>query len=224
MKCFTSFSFLFLLLWLFPPATFSLEDEVVFTLKKREKKQTEVKKKDPTPLRFRRQSFSYSKDFVIYNEKPKSSLKPGTILKVNIPYPVIASFNEKFPLYGVIVSPFSGVLSGKIKGVKNTNRAVISFDEIIMNKENRAIKSFPVFLEGDLKEALLKDIFLNFFESLPSVLALTLRTQLPSAGIQFINSDLQNKMGKLSFIEQEKRKRLQYLEFKTIKLFKVVIK
>ena len=210
--------------FLFSPLVFSLEDEVVFKLKKRERKQTETKKKDPTPLKFRRESFSYSKDFVIYNEKPKSSLKPGTALKVNIPYPVIASFNEKFPLYGVIVSPFPGVLSGKIKGVKNTNKALVSFDEIIMNNEARAIKSFPVFLEGDLKEALLKDIFLNFFESLPSVLALALRTQIPSSGVHFINSDLQNKVGKLSFIEQEKRKRLQYLELKNIKLFKAVIR
>ena len=224
MKVLISLPFLFLLLWLFPPVTFSLENEVVFKLKKKERKQTETKKKDPTPLRFRRESFSYSKDFVIYNEKPKSSLKPGTVLKVNIPYPVIASFNEEFPLYGVIVSPFSGVLSGKIKGVKSSNKALISFDEVIFNKEPKAIKSFPVFLEGDLKEALLKDIFLNFFESLPSVLAFTLRTQIPSSGIHFINSDLQNKIGKLSFIEQEKRKRLQYLEFKNIKLFKVVIK
>ena len=137
---------------------------------------------------------------------------------------MIASFNEEFPLYGVIVSPFPGVLSGKIKGLKNTNKALISFDEIIMNEEPRAIKSFPVFLEGDLKEALLKDIFLNFFESLPSVLALALRTQIPSSGIHFINSDLQNKVGKISFIEQEKRRRLQYLELKNIKLFKVVIR
>ena len=224
MKIFISSSFLFLLVWLFPFATFSLDDEVMFKLKKRERKQTETKKKDPTPLKFRRESFSYSKDFVIYNEKSKSSLKPGTALKVNIPYPVIASFNEEFPLYGVIVSPFPGVLSGKIKGVKNTNKAQVFFDEIIMNNEARTIKSFPVFLDGDLKEALLKDIFLNFFESLPSVLGLALRTQIPSSGIHFINSDLQNKVGKLSFIEQEKRRRLQYLELNNIKLFKVVIR
>ena len=224
MKFLISSSFLFLLIWFFPFATFSLDDEVMFKLKKRERKQTETKKKDPTPLKFRRESFSYSKDFVIYNEKSKSGLKPGTALKVNIPYPVIASFNEEFPLYGVIVSPFPGVLSGKIKGVKNTNKAQVFFDEIIMNNEARAIKSFPVFLDGDLKEALLKEIFLNFFESLPSVLGLALRTQIPTAGIHFINSDLQNKVGKLSFIEQEKRRRLQYLELNNIKLFKVVIR
>jgi len=224
MKFLISFCLPFLLIWLFPYSAFSLENEVVFKLKKKERKQTETKKKDPTPLKFRRESFSYSKNFVIYNEKPKSGLKPGTALRVNIPYPAIASFNEEFPLYGVIVSPFPGVLSGKIKGVKNTNKALVSFDEIIMNEEGRAIKSFPVFLSGDLKEAILKDIFLNFFESLPSVLGLALRTQIPSSGIHFINSDLQNKIGKLSFIEQEKRARLQYLELNNIKLFKVVIR
>lgn len=207
----------------FPLSAFALEEEVVFTLKRKEKKQTETKRKDPTPLKFRRQSFSYSKDFVIFNESPKSSLKPGTVLKVNIPYPVIASFDEEFPLYGVIVSPFSGITSGKIKGVKNTNRVLVSFDEVIVNGKLEKIKSFPVFFEGDLKEAILKDIFLNFFESLPSVLALALRTQIPQTGIHFINSDLQNKMGKLSFVESEKRKRLQYLELKNIKLFKLVI-
>lgn len=226
MRFFSNLLFIFCLISvsLFSFPAFSLENEVVFKLKKKERKQQKAKKKDPTPLKFRRESFSYSKDFVIYNEPPKSSLKPGTVLRVNIPYSVIASFNEEFPLYGVIVSPFPGVLSGKIKGVKNTNKALISFDEIIMHEEGRAIKSFPVFLDGDLKEAILKDIFLNFFESLPSVLGLALRTQIPSSGIHFINSDLQNKMGKLSFIEQEKRARLQYLELKNIKLFKVVIR
>ena len=88
----------------------------------------------------------------------------------------------------------------------------------------KALNSFPVFLNGNLKESLLKDIALNFFESLPSVLALALKTQIPQAGIHFINTDLQNKMGKLSSLEIEKRKRQEYLELNDIKLLKVVIK
>ena len=207
----------------FPLSAFSLEEEVMFKLKRKERKRTETKRKNLIPSKFRRESFSYSKDFVVFNESPKSDLKPGTVLKVNIPYSVIASFDEEFPLYGVVVSPFKGIISGKIKGVKNTNRASVSFDGVIVNGEVQKIKSFPVFFEGDLKEAILKDIFLNFFESLPSVLTLALRTQIPQTGIHFINSDLQNKMGKLSFVETEKRKRLQYLELKDIKLFKLVI-
>ena len=186
MKFFSNsvFLFTFISCSLFSLPASSLEDEVVFKLKRKEKKQTETKTKkgNPVPLKFRRQSFSYSKDFVIYNEKPKSDLKPGTALRVNIPYPVIASFNEEFPIYGIVVSPFPGIVSGKIKGVKNTNKALISFDEIILNEESRKIKSFPVFFSGDLKEAILKDIFLNFFESLPTVLGLALRTQIPRQG------------------------------------------
>ena len=60
--------------------------------------------------------------------------------------------------------------------------------------KNQAIESFPVFLEGDLKESLLKDITLNFFESLPSVLTLALQAKIPPAQIHFINSDLKNKI------------------------------
>ena len=217
--------FLFLPFFFFPYSAFSMEEEVVFELKreiKKSKKQTERKK--ILPLKFKRKSFSFSKDFLIFNEKPESYIKKGTVLRVNIPYSVIASFTEEFPIYGIVTYPFKAVLSGKIKAVKDTNKALISFDEVILNNEAQSIKSFPIFLNGNLRESLLKDIALNFFESLPSVLALALKTQIPQTGIHFINTDLQNKMGKLSVIETEKRKRLQYLEFKHIKLLKVVIK
>ena len=86
------------------------------------------------------------------------------------------------------------------------------------------IKSIPVFLDGDLKEAFLKDLFLNFFESLPSVLALALRPAIPQAQIHFINSDLKKKVGNLSTLETEKKRRLQYLEINNIKIFKLIIK
>ena len=202
-----------------------MEEEVVFELKREIKKsKNQTKKKKTTPLRFKRQSFSYSKEFLIYNKKPSSSLKKGTALRVNIPYPVIASFTEEFPVYGIVTYPFKGVLSGKIKALKNTNKASIIFDEVIVNGEKTAIESFPVFINGDLRESLFKDIAINFFESLPTVLGLALRSEVPGAGIHFINTDLQNKFGKLSSIETEKRKRLQYLELKNIKLLKVVIK
>ena len=218
--------FLFsLFLFFYPPSSFSVEEEVVFNLnKKKQKENVKPKKENPLPLEFRRKSFSYSDDFVVFNEKPASNLKPGTALRVNIPYPVIASFNEEFPVYAVVIYPFKAVISGKIKAVKNTDKALILFDEIILNDETQSIKSFPVFLSGNLKESLLKDIALNFFESLPSVLALALRTQIPQAGIHFINTDLQSKMGKLSIIEKEKRKKQEYLELKDIKLLRVVIK
>ena len=120
--------------------------------------------------------------------------------------------------------PFKGVVSGKIRGVKNTRKALIIFDEIIVNGELSAIQSFPVFLTGNLKESLLKDIALNFFDSLPSVLALALKTQIPQTGIHFINTDLKNKVGKLSSLEAEKKQNLQYLEFPNIKPLKLVIK
>ena len=216
---------LFLSIFFFPHSAFSIEEEVVFELKREKtKKQNQTKKKKTLPLKFKRKSFSFSKDFLIFNEKPASHIKKGTALRVNIPYPVIASFTEEFPLYAIVTYPFKAVLSGKIKGVKNTNKASVIFDEVIVNGEKTAIESFPIFLNGDLRESLLKDIALNFFDSLPSVLGLALRTQIPQTGIQFINTDLQNKMGKLSIIETEKRKRLQYLELKDIKLLKVVIK
>lgn len=202
----------------------SMEEEVVFELKREKKRQKEMKRKKATSKKFNRQSFSYSKDFVVFNEDSKSALKPGSVLKVNIPYPLIASFDEEFPIYGIVVSPFKGIVSGKIKAVKSTNRALISFDEVIVNNNLEKIKSIPVFLEGDLKESLFKDIALNFFDSLPSVLALALRSQLPQSQIHFINTDLKGKMGKLSVMESERRKRLQYLEIPNIKLFSVVIK
>ena len=85
--------FLFSLLWLFSNAAFSMEEEVVFELKREIKKsKSETKRKKATPLKFKRQSFSYSKDFLIFNEKPASDLRKGTVLRVNIPYPVIAVF------------------------------------------------------------------------------------------------------------------------------------
>ena len=223
--CHLLLCFLFLPIFFFPYFAFSIEEEVVFELKREKtKKQIQTKKKKTLPLKFKRQSFSFSKDFLIFNEKPASHIKKGTALRVNIPYPVIASFTEEFPLYAIVTYPFKAVLSGKIKGVKNTNKASVIFDEVIVNGEKTAIESFPIFLNGDLKESILKDIALNFFDSLPSVLGLALRTQIPQTGIQFINTDLQNKMGKLSIVETEKRKRLQYLELKNIKLLKVVIK
>ena len=106
--------------------------EIVFELKRESKKSNEAKRKKSIPLKFRRQSFSYSDDFVVFNEKPKSDIKKGTALRVNIPYSVIASFSEEFPVYAVVTYPFKAVLSGKIKGVKNTNKALILFDEIIL--------------------------------------------------------------------------------------------
>ena len=217
--------FLFLPIFFFPYFAFSIEEEIVFELK-REKTKTknQPKNKKTLPLKFQRKSFSFSKDFLIFNEKPASLLKKGTALRVNIPYPIIASFKEEFPLYAIVTYPFKAVLSGTIKGVKNTNKALVIFDEVIFNGEKTAIKSFPIFLNGNLKESLLKDIALNFFESLPSVLGLALKAQIPQTGIQFINTDLQNKVGKLSIIETQKRKRLQYLELKNIKLLKVIIK
>ena len=226
MKFFTPFFYsLFLSVFFFPYSAFSVEEEVVFELKREIKKSKQkTRRKKTLPEKFRRQSFSFGKDFLIFNQKPSSDLKKGTVLRVNIPYPVTASFTEEFPVYGIVTYPFKAVLSGKIKALKNTNKASITFDEIILNGKLSAIKAFPVFINGDLKEALFKDIALNFFESLPSVLGLALRTQVPQSGIHFINTDLQNKMGKLSIIEKEKRGRFQYLEISNINLLKIVIK
>ena len=202
-----------------------MEEEVLFELKREiNKSKSQTKRKKTTPLKFKRQSFSYSKDFLIYNKKPSSSLEKGRVLRVNIPYPVIASFTEEFPVFGIVIYPFKGVLSGKIKALKNTNKASVVFDEMIVNGKKTAIESFPVFINGDLRESLFKDIAINFFESLPSILGLALRSQIPEAGIHFINTDLQNKMGKLSILETEKRKSLQYLEFSSMKLLRIVIK
>ena len=207
--------FILFLISVFSLPVFSMEDEVVFELKRGEKKkQTQTKRKKTIPEKFKRKSFSYNKEYLVFNEKPKSSLKKGTVLKVNIPYRLIASFNEDFPIYGIVINPFQGIVLGKIKGVKNTNKAIISFNEIIMDGKTQSIESFPIFLEGDLKESLLKDIALNFFESLPSVLALALQSKIHPAQIHFINSDLKNKIGNLSSLETQKRRLLQYLEIK----------
>lgn len=217
--------FLFLAISFLPLSAFSMEEEVVFELKREIKKsKSKTKRKKTIPLKFKRQSFSFQKDFLIFNEKPTSDLKKGTALRVNIPYPVIASFTEEFPVYGIVTYPFKGIVAGKIKALKDTNKAEVSFDELILNGELSAIKTFPVFVNGDLRESLFKDIALNFFESLPAVLGLALRTQIPTAGVHFINTDLQNKVGKLSILEREKRGRLQYLELPSIRLLKLVIK
>ena len=219
-----------LLLFVSTPLFSVEEDDIVFELKREEKteekteEEKQIKKKVPIPLRFRRKSFTYNKDFVIYNEKPKSNLRKGTMLRVNIPYRLIASFSEEFPIYGMVISPFTGILSGKTKGVKNTNKAVLSFNEIILEGKAQSIESFPIFLEGDLKESLFQDMALNFFETLPSVLALALGSKIPQSQIHFINTDLKQKVGGLSVLETEKKRRLQYLEIKNPKLFKVVIK
>lgn len=208
----------------FSYSSFGMEEEMVFELRREAKKSNPIKKRKTIPLKFKRKSFSYNKDFLVFNEKSNSSLKKGSILRANIPYPVIASFDEEFPIYGIVVHPFNGIVSGKIKGVKNTNKALIVFDEIIVNSSPQKIESFPVFLNGDLKESLFKNIALNFFESLPSILALSLKTKVPPSQIHFVNTDLKNKMENLSVIETEKRKLLQYLEFKDIKLFNIIIK
>ena len=91
-------------------------------------------------------------------------------------------------------------------------------------EKTQSIESFPIFLEGDLKESLLKDIALNFFESLPSILSVALQSKIPPAQIHFINSDLKNKIGNLSSLETQKRRLLQYLEIKNLKLFQIIIK
>lgn len=206
-------------------SAFGQEDEIVFELKREEEtKSKQAKRKKTLPEKFKRKSFSYSKDFVVFNERPKSNLKKGTVLRVNIPYPLIASFTEAFPVYGIIVSPFQGILSGEVKGVKNTNKAMLSFNETIIDGKVQSIQSFPVFLSGNLKESLFKDIALSFFESLPSALALALRAQMPQPQIHFINTDLKNKIGKLSVMETEKRKLLHYLELKNIRLLRIIIK
>ena len=127
-------------------------------------------------------------------------------------------------IFSHLLSPFLSILSGKIKGVKNTNKALVSFNEIIIEGEAQVIESFPVFLEGDLKESLFKDITLNFFESLPSVLTLALQAKIPPAQIHFINSDLKSKISNLSSLETQKRRLIQYLEIKDIKLFQVIVK
>ena len=213
------------ILFLFSVSTFAIEEETVFELKREKiKKPLKAKKKKTIPLKFKRQSFSYSDDFMVFNEIPKSHIKKGTVLRVNIPYPIIASFSEEFPIYGIITSPFRGILSGKIKGVSNTNKSLIVFDEVILNGELQKVKSFPVFINGDLKESFFKDIALNFFESLPSVLAIALRSQIPQHQIHFINTDLRGKVSNLSSVATEKRKLTQYVEIKNIELFNVIIK
>ena len=222
MKIFT-YLLCFLFLSAFSHFAFSMEDEVVFELKREIKKSKKPTKKS-LPLKFKRQSFSYSKDFLIFNEQSAFPIKKGTILRVNLPYPIIASFTEEFPVYAVSISPFQSLLLGKIKAVKNTNKALIGFNEIVVNGEKTSIEAFPVFINGDLRESLFKDTALNFFESLPSVLALALRTKIPQTGIHFINTDLKNKMGKLSVLEAEKKQKLQYLELNNTKLLKIIIK
>ena len=126
MKFFTYLlCFLFLLLS-FP--SFSVEEEVVFELKreiKKSKKQTQRKK--TLPLKFKRKSFSFSEDFLIFNEKPASDIKKGTFLRVNIPYSIIASFNEKFPVYGIVTHPLKGVISGTVKGIKKYKQSSFVF-------------------------------------------------------------------------------------------------
>ena len=200
------------------------QEEVVFELKRDERKAGQTKGKKAIPLKFKRRSFSYSKDFVVFNERPKSRLKPGSVLKMSIPYPLIASFNEEFPVYGIVINPFQGIASGKIQGIKDTNKALVSFNEIIIGGKVQSIESFPVFMEGDLKEALFKDLALSFFESLPSALALALRSQVSEPQIQFINTDLKNKMGKLSVLEKKRKERMRYLEVKNPGLFQAIIK
>ena len=214
----------FLVLSLFSFPVFSMEEEIVFNLKrKKQQEEVQTKKKKLIPLEFKRESFSYSEDFVVFNEKAKSDLKKGTFLNVHIPYSLIASFKEEFPVYGIVIFPFKGLISGSIKGIKNTNKALILFDEVIISDEKTSIESFPIFLSGDLKESLLKDIALNFFESLPSVLASTLKTKTSGAEIHFINSDLKNRLENLSSIETEKRTGQEYLELKKGQFLKVLI-
>ena len=111
------FVLLFLPIFFFSYFALSMEDEVVFNLKrKKQKEEIQEKKKKPVPLKFRRQSFSYSEDFVVFNEKPKSDLKKGTFLRVNIPYSVIASFNEKVSgLWNCYSSSLRGLFQEQLK-------------------------------------------------------------------------------------------------------------
>ena len=230
------FFFRFLLALAFFSISFSclgLKEEPLFQLKreiraskKKTKKQTKGGKQNSVPLKFQRHSFSYSEDFVVFNEKPKSHLKAGAVLKVHIPDNVIAVFDEEFQVYGVVVSPFRAVVLGKVRAIKSANKALIIFDEIILNGEKKAIGTFPLLLNGDLKESLFKDIVLNFSDSLPSILALALKTQVPQTGLHFITTDFKDKIAEFSNKEREKKKnqRLEYLKIKNTELLKLVVK
>ena len=226
MKFFSYFLLIFIFFSL--PYAFSLGEEKVFKLTKKFKEtKKKAKRKKEIPLEFRRQSFSYSENFVIYNEKAKSQLKSETVLKVYIPQIVIAGFNEEFKIYGVMLKPFKAILSGKIRAIKDTNKALIVFNEITHKGETKVIETFPLFLNGNLKKSFLKDIVLNFSDSLSFVLGLALKNQMPqTAGIHFISSDLKNDISSFSIKQEQKQQnqKLEYLEVKNIKILKVIVK
>ena len=219
------FSYLFCLFFLsFTFSSFSMEEEIVFELKREIKKPTkQIKSKKTLPLKFKRKSFSFHKDFLIFNEKSVSHIKKGTVLQVHIFYETIASFEEENPIFGFIFKPFKAVVFGKIKAIKNTNKALILFNELIMDKEIKSIKTSPVFITGDLKESFLKDFFNKFFD----ILSTATNSYLGIFGndsykFHLLNTALQNQ--NKTFSEREKDKRIKYLEFKKIKPFKIIIK
>ena len=228
---FLFYFFLFFISYAVSFSAFGLTEEPVFKITKKfketKKEKPKAKAKKNIPLEFQRQSFSYSEDFVIYNEKAKSHLKSGTILKIYIPQIVIAGFNEEFKVYSFVISPIKAILSGKARAIKNTNKALIIFNEITYKGETKSIETFPVFLNGELKKSLFKDILLNFSDSLSSVLGLALKNQIPQkTGIHFISSDFKHEMSKLSTIQEKKleNKKLEYLEIKNINFLKVIVK
>ena len=82
MRFFNKLFCFFISSFFFSSSVFSMEDEIVFELKREEKKNLKQEKKiRPIPKKFRRESFIYSKDFVVFNEKPKSDFKARNSFK-----------------------------------------------------------------------------------------------------------------------------------------------
>ena len=223
--------FLFLLTFLSASFCFkalSFDDEIVFQIregvKELERKQKEIDK--PKALEFRRQSFSYSDDFVILNKEPKAPLKSGTVLKVDFIFPIPEITSEEIEVIALVISPIKAGLFGKIKAVKNTNQAKLVFHDIVYNEKVYSIETFPVFLKGRLQASFFKELAFDFLESIPVFLAFTASSHKSLR--HFINKDLKDKTKELSDKEKRKlhnqNKKIKALKINHMKIIKVIVK
>ncbi|MDE0092369.1 MAG: hypothetical protein OXN83_03675 [Oligoflexia bacterium] len=222
------FHYSFYLAFVFSSFCFEAQslDDIIFEIKRGVKEFERKQINKPKALEFQRKSFSYSDDFVILNKPPKSHLKSGTVLKVDFVFPFPPVNDEEIEALALVISPIKASLFGRVKAIKNSNQAVLTFNEIVFNDKVYSIETFPVFLKGKLKESFLKDIALGFFENIPVFISLGL-SSANKALSQFLNKELKNETKEIAQKKkqiQNKNQKMKALEINQIGIIKVIVK
>ncbi len=187
--------------------SFYAHSEIIFNLKNPIVK--EKKKKDSSFV-MKRTGFKFNENFLIHSSS--TLFKKGTILKGYMEKEVFATDKTALPVYVKVYKPKSLFL-GEIKALQNTSNALVSLNKVLLNEKTIPIDVFPIILQGDKKEAFLKEILLNFFLELPKNLSFLFKRSF-----HFFDSQ------KINLIEKEKKELSEYLVIKQTKPIKIIIK